>query len=112
MDSRIPFKIIYNHTKIQSNSKCQIINDINSKEEIKTIIFVGGYCSNEILLKLIKSGLNKITTFLKPSNPSLAIMEGAVLFGIEPSTINIRKSKYTIGQEAEKNGLMKYILEK
>ena len=25
-------------------------------------------------------------------------MEGAVLFGIEPSTINVRKSKYTIGK--------------
>ena len=25
-------------------------------------------------------------------------MEGAVLFGIEPSTINIRKAKYTIGE--------------
>ena len=29
-------------------------------------------------------------------------MEGAVLFGIEPSTINIRKSKYTIGLATEK----------
>ena len=26
-------------------------------------------------------------------------MEGAVLFGIEPSTINIRKAKYTIGKQ-------------
>ena len=25
-------------------------------------------------------------------------MEGAVLFGIEPSTINVRKAKYTIGE--------------
>ena len=39
--------------KIQANSICKIINDINEKEEIKTLIFVGGYCSNEILLKLI-----------------------------------------------------------
>ena len=83
--------------KIQANSICKIINDINIKEDIKTIIFVGGYCANEILLKLIKNGLNKITTYLQPSNPSLAIMEGAVLFGIQPSTINVRKAKFTIG---------------
>ena len=94
-----PYKIIYNYMKIQANSICKIINDINSKEDIKTIIFVGGYCSNEILIKLIKNGLNKITTYLQPSNPSLSIMEGAVLFGIEPSTINVRKSKYTIGKK-------------
>ena len=37
---------------------------------------------------------------MKPSNPSLAIMEGAVIFGIEPSTITGRKAKYTIGAEA------------
>ena len=83
--------------KMQAVSICKIINDINIKEEIKTIIFVGGYCSNEIMVKLIKNGLNKITTYLQPSNPSLAIMEGAVLFGIEPSIINARKSKYTLG---------------
>ena len=98
----LPYKIIYNYMKTQSNSICKIINDINSKEEIKTIIFVGGYCSNEIILKLIKGGLNKISTYLQPSNPSLAIMEGAVLFGIKPSSINIRKSKFTIGQLARK----------
>ena len=95
----LPYKIIFNYMKEQANSICKIINDINSKEEIKTIIFVGGYCYNEILLQLIKKGLNKITTYLQPSNPSLAIMEGSVLFGIEPSTINVRKAKYTIGKK-------------
>jgi len=95
-----PYKIIYNYMKIQANSICEIINCITSKETIKTIIFVGGYCYNEVILTLIKSGLNKIETYLQPSNPSLAIMEGAVLFGIEPSTINVRKSKYTIGNAA------------
>jgi hypothetical protein len=92
-----PYKIVYKYMKSQANSICEIINDINSKEEIYTLIFVGGYCSNEIMINLIKNGLNKISTYLQPSNPSLSIMEGAVLFGIEPSSINIRKAKYTIG---------------
>ena len=86
--------------KIQANSISEIINEINKKEVIKTIIFVGGYCSNEILVNLIKNNLKKVKVFLQPSNPSLAIMEGAVLFGIEPSTINMRKAKYTIGDDA------------
>ena len=97
-----PYKIIFNYMKIQANSISEIINNINSKEEIKTIIFVGGYCSNEIIVNLIKNNLKKINMCLKPSNPSLAIMEGAVLFGIEPSMINIRKAKYTIGVDADK----------
>ena len=94
-----PYKIIYNYMETQAKSICNIINDIVSKEEITTIIFAGGYCANEIILQLIKNNLNKIKTYLIPSNPSLAIMEGAVLFGIEPSKINVRKARYTIGKK-------------
>ena len=95
-----PYRIIFNYMKTQANLICEKINDIVSKEIIHTIIFVGGYCSNEILLKLIKDNLNNnIKIYLQPSNPSLAIMEGAVLFGIEPSMINVRKAKFTIGKK-------------
>ena len=99
----LPYEIIYYYLSAQAKSIAKIINDINSKEDIKTIIFVGGYCSNELLLQLIKNDLEKIKTYtyLEPSYPHLAIMNGAVLFGIEPSTINIRKAKYTIGLESE-----------
>ena len=96
-----PYQIIYNYMKAQANSICEIINKISIKEEIKTVIFVGGYCSNEIIVNLIKNNLNIVNVYLQPSNPSLAIMEGAVLFGIEPSIINIRKAKYTIGTGAD-----------
>ena len=88
-----PYKIIYYYMKIQANSICRIINDISSKENITKIIFIGNYCQNEIMLKLIKDNLNKIKIYLQPSNPSFAIMEGAVLFGIEPSTIDIKLSE-------------------
>ena len=60
---------------------------------------MGGYCSNEIMISLIKKGVNhKIKNFLQPSKPCLAIMEGAVLFGINPNIINTRISRFTIGQ--------------
>ena len=94
-----PYEIIFNYMKTQAYFISEIINGINLKEEIKTIIFVGGYCSNETLVNLIKDDLKKINSYLQPSNPSLAVMEGAVLFGIEPSTISMRKAKYTIGEE-------------
>jgi len=38
-----------------------------------------------------------IPFFLKPSNPYLSILEGAVLFGINPNIIETRIAKYTIG---------------
>ena len=71
----LPYQIIFYYMSNQANSICKIINDINSKESIKTLIFVGGYCSNEIIIKLIKDGLNNITTYLQPSNPILSVME-------------------------------------
>ena len=100
----LPYEIIYDYLKAQAKSIAETINSINSKEKIKSIIFVGGYCSNEILLELIIKDLKKVTPdikSLKPSYPCLAIMEGAVIFGIEPSSISIRKAKYTIGLESE-----------
>ena len=97
-----PYTIVYYYMNIQANSISKVINEINLKEKIRNIIFVGGYCSNEIILKLIKENLNIITTYLQPSNPSLAIMEGAVIFGIEPSIISIRKAKYTFGERLNK----------
>ena len=56
-----------------------------------------GVLLSEVLLELIKKGLNSGLIYLQPSRPCLTIMEGAVLFGKNPSTIDIRKTKYTIG---------------
>ena len=100
-----PYQIIYNYIKNQANLICKeikgILNSTNTK--IDSLIFVGGYCSNSIITSLIKEGLKGyINNFLQPSKPSLAIMEGAVLFGINPSIINIRISKYTYGQGTRK----------
>ena len=95
-----PYKIIYNYIKKQVDSICQIICNMikNSDEEINSMIFVGGYSSNEILISEIKNKLSKkISFFLKPSKPCLSIMEGAVLFGLNPNNIIQRKAKYTIG---------------
>ena len=94
-----PYKIIDIYMQEQANLICKEIKDIlsRSKKEINTIMFVGGYCSNEVIISKIRNGLGEHFYYLQPSNPCLAIMEGAVLFGINPSIIGIRISKYTIG---------------
>ena len=96
-----PYKIIENYIEIQATKICDVIRDIllSSNKKIDTIIFVGGYCSNNILTSSIKNQLQgDIIHFLQPTKPCLAIMEGAVLFGINPNIINLRIAKYTIGQ--------------
>ena len=97
-----PYKIVYNYIKKQAKSIVKVIKEIisSSKQNIDSIIFVGGYCSNEILIHEIKKKLNSlIKNFLQPSKPCLAIMEGAVLFGINPNIITSRIAKYTIGTD-------------
>ena len=99
----IPHKIIYNYIKNQVNSICKLIEEIlkNDDEEINSIILVGGYCSNEVLISEIKRQLsNKITNFLQPPKPCLSIMEGAVLFGLNPNKIEQRIARYTFGMNA------------
>ena len=104
----LPYKIVYNYIKSQANLIYKTIKDIIDKNEskkikINTIIFVGGYCSNEILMNFLKKNLeNKISHFLRPSKPLLAVMEGAVLFGIDPNIIDTRIAKFTIGMGTRK----------
>ena len=96
-----PYKIIDVYMQEQANLICKEIKNIlsSSKKEINTIMFVGGYCSNEVIVSKIRNDLGEQFYYLQPSNPCLAIMEGAVLFGINPSIVGIRISKYTIGLE-------------
>ena len=100
-----PYKIIYNYIKKQAFCICKIINKIleSSDGDINSMILVGGYCSNEIIISEIKKNLsNQISYFLQPSKPCLSIMEGAVIFGLNPNQIVQRKAKYTIGTNETK----------
>lgn len=101
-----PYKILDNYIKEQSDLIVNKIKNIikRTKEDknvdINKLIFVGGYCSNEVITSKIQLDLNEhIVFFLKPSNPYLAIMEGAVLFGVNPNIIDTRIARYTIGME-------------
>ena len=101
-----PYKILDIYIGEQSKLICEEIKKIlkKSKEQINIdinkVIFVGGYSSNKLLTSKISLELNEyIGFFLKPSNPYLSIVEGAVLFGINPNIIETRIAKYTIGME-------------
>ena len=98
-----PYYIIYNYIKKQAKKITEIINKIIeiSEKKINSMILVGGYCSNEILYHLLNENLKNKIILLKPSKPCLAIMEGAVYFGLNPNKIIQRKAKYTIGMSVD-----------
>ena len=98
-----PFKIIFDLIEEHATKIGEQISEILSAvTDIESILYVGGYCSNEILLSSLKKSFPKLA-HLKPSFPERAVVSGAVLFGIDPTTINIRKALYTIGFNCDDN---------
>jgi len=90
---KIIFDLIYKQAELISAQISEIIQKVS---DIESILYVGGYCSNEVLIKYFKEKFKNLC-HLKPSNPEKAILKGAVLFGINPNIINLRISAYTIG---------------
>ena len=89
-----PYKIFDIYIGEKSKSICEEIKKILKKAkeqiniDINKVIFVGGYNSNDVMTLKIGFELNEnIPFFLKPSNTYLSILEGAVLFGINPNII-------------------------
>ena len=91
-----PYNIFFDLIKEHSEIISKQINDIYEKVEgIESILYVGGYCSNDILLNNIKEKFNLL--HLRPSRPEIAVVKGAVLFGLNPDKIKIRIFPYTLG---------------
>lgn len=92
-----PYKIIIDlieeHGKKIANKISEICDNVR---EIESILYVGGYCSNDVLINYLKKQFPKLA-HLKPSCPERAVVMGAVLFGINPYFIDIRKAMFTIG---------------
>lgn len=93
----LPNKIFFDLINRQALKITEEISKINQNvKNVESILYVGGYCSNEILINNIKKKFKNIV-HLKPSHPETAVVKGAVLFGINPNIIKLRKAKYTIG---------------
>lgn len=63
---------------------------------ISTIILVGGYAESPILIERIRSSFPQMRTII-PKDAAWSVLQGAVIFGHDPSLIRERRSKYTYG---------------
>ena len=94
---KIPYKIIFDLIEEHASKISEQISEIISNvDNIESILYVGGYSSNEVLINYLKEKFPKLQ-HLKPSFPERAVVKGAVIFGISPYIINTRKSRFTIG---------------
>ena len=90
---KIFFDLIEEHASKISEKIVEIYDDIG---DIDGILYVGGYCANEVLISKIKEEFPQFK-HLNPIRPEIAVVKGAVLFGLDPNIITVRKAKYTIG---------------
>ena len=89
----IPYKIIFDLIEEHASCLAEQISEIyKSVDNIESILYVGGYCSNEILINYLKNKFPNLV-HLKPSFPQKAVVKGAVIFGISPFIINLRKEE-------------------
>ena len=73
-----------------------------SLQGVNTVMMVGGYSESVALQEYIKASFGDKTIII-PTNPGLAILKGAVLYGHDPSVIAERRCRYTYGIVCEKN---------
>ncbi|XP_060558389.1 heat shock 70 kDa protein 12A-like [Ruditapes philippinarum] len=70
----------------------------NEFREIDTLLLVGGFSESDIVQESVREAFQN-KRIIVPSEPGLAVLKGAVLFGHNPSVMKSRISKYTYGTE-------------
>ena len=97
-----PYKIIYDLFKKRTDDISKILNNIISQvENVKNILYVGGFCNNEYIVNMIKKNITqKNINHIKPNNPDNAVLKGAIYYGLDPKRIKSRKARYTFGMHA------------
>ncbi|XP_069704029.1 heat shock 70 kDa protein 12A-like isoform X2 [Periplaneta americana] len=64
---------------------------------IKFLFLVGGFAESQILQHEVRKTFNDKVKVIIPQGVSLTILRGAVLFGLNPGLVTVRRSKQTYG---------------
>uniref|UniRef100_T1ISH6 Heat shock 70 kDa protein 12A n=1 Tax=Strigamia maritima TaxID=126957 RepID=T1ISH6_STRMM len=64
---------------------------------IQYLFLVGGFAESQILQHEIKNKFSSCLKVMIPQGVSLAILRGAVLYGLDPSVVCVRRSRMTYG---------------
>ncbi|XP_041646244.1 heat shock 70 kDa protein 12A isoform X3 [Cheilinus undulatus] len=65
--------------------------------DIKFLFLVGGFAESPLLQQAIQNMLQGRSRIIIPHDVGLTILKGAVLFGLDPSVIKVRRSPLTYG---------------
>ncbi|XP_035208613.1 heat shock 70 kDa protein 12A-like isoform X3 [Stegodyphus dumicola] len=75
----------------------QVLDTCDSSGDISYLFLVGGFAESTILQKTIRDAFSDRLKVIIPQGVSLAILKGAVLFGIDPTVVSSRRSRLTYG---------------
>ncbi|XP_051937023.1 heat shock 70 kDa protein 12A isoform X1 [Hippocampus zosterae] len=78
----------------------QHLNELFEKPEVSDIKFlflVGGFAESALLQQAVQNMLEGRSRIIIPHDVGLTILKGAVLFGLDPSIIKVRRSPLTYG---------------
>ena len=82
-------------------SKLKEMFEENCSRDVSTLLVVGGFSESPVLKRAIKRSFRDKSIII-PEHPSLAILQGAVIYGHKPMTVKTRICKYTYGFMAVK----------
>ena len=94
-----PYQIMVDLTKeIIVDKTVKYIKDIiTTVHQVNAIIYAGSVSSNNYIISMIKKEINNGINHYLCTYPPVAVVKGAVIFGLNPYIIKSRISKYTIG---------------
>uniref|UniRef100_A0A8C1X0Z8 Heat shock protein 12B n=1 Tax=Cyprinus carpio TaxID=7962 RepID=A0A8C1X0Z8_CYPCA len=91
---------LFQHTISQTNTKLQIGGQFSKKEEVKGVHFlflVGGFAESPMLQRAAQNALGRNCRIIIPHDVGLTILKGAVLFGLDPTVVRVRRCPLTYG---------------
>ena len=71
--------------------------------KVQTMVFVGGFAESAFLQEEMKKEFSQRYKILIPNHASIAVVQGAVMFGKKPTTITQRVVSITYGLACERN---------
>lgn len=82
------------------NNIIKHIENLMQKEEVKGVRFlflVGGFAESPMLQRAIQNALGRNCRIIIPHDVGLTILKGAVLFGLDPTVVRVRRCPLTYG---------------
>nr|XP_036866989.1 heat shock 70 kDa protein 12A [Manis javanica] len=76
------------------------LRDLFQKPEVSTVKFlflVGGFAEAPLLQQAVQAAFGNTCRIIIPQDVGLTILKGAVLFGLDPAVIKVRRSPLTYG---------------